>query len=428
MFTKFGRWGSIGLVISTVFWLIGGGSISNTPQLAGHVEPVLASTYQQPGGVEPVSGGGVLLNAQGRPAAGAIVRLTNSPPDSRSFQFVTDEKGEFRFVNLPLTFMVKLFVSWNPFYRVVDVEYPRDILRDNQISLVLDPIRVNIAGKVVLSDQGQDQGVPGALVFAAQGAQETLLGGTDKEGAVNLVGVPLEEFGNPSRGVLVVQLPDSLTFGGRFEPGPRVKINIDLSRGSVELGTVRFRRLTNPEPTVRLAGFLYVRDSLDPNKFKGIEGLVLRAVNAENGQVVAETITREGRWSLTIPKGSYVFESPNLTQLGFSTPARITHRIEFSREDLQNGLNRFIPEVAVLETGKLVFTYPDIPGLPIEAVVLRVNGKVVDIVSSVQRDGNRYTVTFTQPLKTGDSVEVAVRIDGLLTLFSPAQPVEGGRP
>jgi hypothetical protein len=76
--------------------------------------------------------------------------------------------------------MVKLFVSWNPFHRIVDIEYPRDILRDNQIELVLDPIRVSITGKVVPSDQGQDQGVPGALVFAARGAEETPLGGTDE--------------------------------------------------------------------------------------------------------------------------------------------------------------------------------------------------------------------------------------------------------
>lgn len=356
-----GRLGSMGLIISTVFWFVGG-SISNIPQLAGRVEPVLVSISQpnQPSEVEPVSGGGVFLDVKGRPAAGAVVRITNSPPDSRSFQFIADEKGAFRFVNLPLTFIVKLFVSWNPFHRVVDIEYPRDILRDNQIELVLDPIRVSVTGKVVLSDQGQDQGVPNALVFAAREAGETLVGGTDEQGAINLPGVPLEEFGNASQGVLVVRLPDSLTFSGRFEPGPQVKINIDLSRGSVELGTLRFRRVLNPESTVRLVGFLYVRDSLDPNKVKAINGLVLRAIDASTGQVAAETTTQEGRWSLTIPKGSYVFESPNLAQLGFSTPAKIVHRIEFGREDLQNGLNRFVPEVVVLGVGRLVFTYPDI--------------------------------------------------------------------
>jgi hypothetical protein len=56
---KFGRWLGMELIISTVFWFVGE-SISNIPQLAGRVEPVLASISQpnQPSGVEPVSGRG----------------------------------------------------------------------------------------------------------------------------------------------------------------------------------------------------------------------------------------------------------------------------------------------------------------------------------------------------------------------------------
>ncbi|MBI3949794.1 MAG: carboxypeptidase regulatory-like domain-containing protein [Acidobacteria bacterium] len=377
-------------------------------------------------GTTQINGGGMFRDVQGRPAAGATVQITNDRPDRRSFRFVTDENGAFRFENLPLTPMVRLVVSWNAFHQVVDLQTPREHLEGEGIILVLQPVRASMAGKVVLNDGGQDQPVPYARVFAVREAEEVVLGATDEMGVLNLAGVPLEEFGNPSRGTIRVELPDALTLGGRFEPGPLITREIDLTSAASDLGTLRFRRVPNSSPTVRLAGFLYVRDSLDLNKSKPIDGLILRAVNATSGQVAAETTVREGRWSLTIPRGSYVFEASNAAELGFLALSRNVRRVEFGREDLRNGLNRFIPEVLSLQSQRLIFTYPDIPGLPVQGVVLRVNDRVVDLVSSVGRDGNRYTVTLTNALQPGDGAEVAVMIDGLLTLFSVSRAVEGG--
>jgi hypothetical protein len=376
--------------------------------------------------VVSISGGGAFRDVEGRPAAGATVRITNSPPDQRSFTFVANANGIFRFVDLPLTPTARLVVSSDPFHPVVDVEFPRDLFRGDGINLVLEQVQVRVAGRVVVSQGGQDEPVPYARVLAVQEAGERLVGAADAAGVINLT-VPLETLGSPNRGTLRVELPDALTLGGRFEPGSRQTLTIDPTRGTVDVGTVRFRGVPNADPTVRMAGSLYVRDSLDRPRSKGVEGLVLRAVDAGSGRVMAETVTRAGQWSLTLPQGTYVFEAPNSASLGLAPLPRSARRIEFGREDLQNGLDRIVPELVVLEPQRLVFTYPELRGLPVEQVVLRVNDQVVDLVASLQRDGERFTVTLASALKPEDRVELAVRIDELLTLFSVAQTVGGTR-
>jgi hypothetical protein len=308
----------------------------------------------------------------------------------------------------------------------VDLEIPRDFFQAEGFTFVLAPILVDITGRVVLNVAGQDQPVPGARAFAVREMDEEILGAADETGLLELTGIPLEVLGSADLARVRVELPDALTLGGRFAPDAQLTVEIDLTAGAVDIGTRRFRRLTNPEPTVRLGGSLSVRDGLSPNLFKPIEGLIIRVVNAASGQVVAETTTRGGRWSLTIPQGPYAFEVPNAAAKGFRPLPRRVTRIEFGREDLQNDLNRFVPEVVEIQSRRLVFTYPDTPGLPVQGVALRVNDEVVDMVSSVGRDGSRHTVTLMNPLEPGDRVEVAVRIDGLLTLFSVGRAVEGG--
>lgn len=395
--------------------------------VAGTLHARAECTFQVSGNISvtadtvALSGNGTLLDVHGRPAAGATVQISNDPPDGRSFRLFADSHGTFRFVNLPLTPMVRFHVSSDAFHQIVGLQLPRERLQGEGNDFVLDPVVVSLSGKVVVHEGSQDQPVPSAVVFTVRDQRTEPLCATNEAGDLTRRQALLEELGSARQATLRVELPDALTLFGRFEPGPQAVLKIDPIDGVVDLGVVRFRRVSNPESMVRLAGFLGVVDELEPSKSKGIEGLVLRALDARRGQAVAETVTRAGRWSMTIPKGEYSFTSPNAADLGFQAPPPDVYRIEFGREDLQNDLDRFVPKIVSLESQKLAFTYPDIPNLPVQQVVLRVNEQVVDLVSSVGRDGSRYVVMLTRPLQPGASVQVAVRIDGLLTRFSSAQ-------
>ncbi len=285
---------------------------------------------------------GRVLDQQGQPAAGASVTIANESPVSGSFEATTDGDGRFRLEDVLLTDVVTLGISWNPFHKPVPAHRQlRETLASGEFELILRPATVDLRGSVVATIKGRDVPVPGATLRVLVGDDEFFVGSSDQNGNFALDGVALTTFSAANRGRVRIALPDAWTLAGRFEPGESLIRDLDLAGGlrdgSIDLGTVGFRSLSNPDATVELGGRVVGADRADPDRLIPIDGLVIRALSTE-GLVVGEAVTTAGTWSMTLPKGEYTFDLPNAAELGFFQPLPTSWRVEFSNTQLNSVL------------------------------------------------------------------------------------------